>query len=31
MLAAIDVLELGRGVGNVRNNKPELMERVGFL
>jgi putative SOS response-associated peptidase YedK len=28
---AIDVWEVAREVGNVRNNKPELMERVGLL
>jgi putative SOS response-associated peptidase YedK len=28
---AIDVWEVGRDVGNVRNNRPELMGRVGLL
>jgi putative SOS response-associated peptidase YedK len=28
---AIDVWEVGAEVGNVRNNKPELMNRVGLL
>jgi len=28
---ALDIWEVGREVGNVRNNRPELMERVGLL
>jgi hypothetical protein len=28
---AIDVWEVDAGVGNVRNNKPELMERAALL
>jgi putative SOS response-associated peptidase YedK len=28
---AIEAWEVGAEVGNVRNNRPELMERVGLL
>ena len=28
---AIEAWEVGTDVGNVRNNRPELMERVGLL
>jgi putative SOS response-associated peptidase YedK len=28
---AIEVWEVGAAVGNVKNNQPELMERVGLL
>jgi putative SOS response-associated peptidase YedK len=28
---AIDAWEVGAEVGNVRNNRPELVERVGLL
>jgi len=28
---AIEAWEIGADVGNVKNNKPELMERVGLL
>ena len=28
---AIEVWEVGAEVGNVRNNQPELMDRVGLL
>jgi putative SOS response-associated peptidase YedK len=28
---AIDAWELGPDVGNVKNNRPELMDRVGLL
>jgi len=29
--SAIDAWEVGADVGNVKNNAPELMERVGLL
>ena len=28
---AIDVWEVGRDVGNMRNNKPELLDRVALI
>lgn len=28
---AVEVWEVGSEVGNVQNNRPELMERVGLL
>jgi putative SOS response-associated peptidase YedK len=30
-VGAIEAWEVGAEVGNVRNNRPELMERVGLL
>jgi hypothetical protein len=30
-LSAIEAWEVGAEVGNVKNNQPELMERVGLL
>ena len=30
-VGAIEAWEVGAAVGNVRNNRPELMERVGQL
>jgi putative SOS response-associated peptidase YedK len=28
---AIDIWEVGKDVGNVRNNKPELLDRVALI